>query len=75
MNIVLITAPYFKPYSFDRKEYKALIDSLHARYGARYIDFSTMEAWNNPDYFTDKMHTTHIGSRVFTKALCDSLTK
>lgn len=73
ITITLVTAPYYKMESFDRKTHTAYVNFLKDNYHARYIDFTASKEWTDHTFFSDPIHTNVHGSRLYTKMLCDSL--
>lgn len=73
ISVILVTAPYYKLKSFDRKNHTTYVDFLQNKFNARYIDFTASKEWNTYTYFSDPIHTNVYGSKLYTQMLCDSL--
>lgn len=73
IEIILVTAPYYKMESFDRTTHTAYVKFLQGNFDTRYIDFTGSKEWNKYQNFSDPIHTNVYGSRLYTKMLCDSL--
>jgi len=73
INIILVTAPYYKAQAFDRDFHNRYVTFLKKKFKAEYLDFSVRKDWSDKQNFSDAIHTNARGSRIFTKELSDSL--
>lgn len=71
--VILVTAPYYKMESFDRKTHTAYVNFLKNKYSVSYIDLTASKEWGDYTYFSDPIHTNAYGSKLYTQMLCDSL--